>query len=170
LEGRLLALAAVHDVLTREEWTGADLHEVVAGALRPFGSAAGRFEVRGPSMPLLPRAALALAMGLHELATNAVKYGALHGAAGGVTICWHVSAQDEPRLELIWEEHGGPVVVVPTARSFGTRMIEGALAWDLGGTATISFEPGGVRCVIDAPMAEVGAPPDKVALLRLGRM
>jgi PAS domain S-box-containing protein len=170
LEGRLLALSAVHDVLTREAWTGADLHEVVAGALRPFGGAGDRFEVRGPPLPLLPRAALALAMGLHELATNAVKYGALQGASGGVTICWHVSAQDEPRLAMIWEEHGGPEVIVPTARSFGTRMIEGALAWDLGGTATISFEPGSVRCAIDAPLVEVAARPEKVALPRVGRL
>ncbi len=169
LEGRLLALAAVHDVLTREAWQGAGLHEVVAASLQPFGGA-GRFEVSGPPMPLLPRAALALAMGLHELATNAVKYGALQGAAGGVTICWHVSAHNEPHLELVWLEHGGPPVVVPAARSFGTRMIEGALAWDLGGTAKIDFEPAGVRCVIEAPLAEVAARAEKVALPRVGRL
>jgi PAS domain S-box-containing protein len=169
IDGRLLALAAVHDVLTRESWQSADLGEVVAGALAPFGGGdVSRFRVQGPAVLLQPRAAVALAMGLHELATNAAKYGALHADAGRVRFAWEMVAPQS--LMLTWTEQGGPPVSVPSRRSFGTNMIEGALACDLAGTATIHFDPAGVRCVIEAPLDEIVAKPGSMVLPPVGEI
>lgn len=171
LNGRLLALSAVHDVLTRESWHCVELREVVAGALAPFsGAASERFTVEGPPLLLRPRAAVALAMGLNELATNATKYGALFAAAGRVSLSWNIIEGDQPSFEMTWAEHGGPPVAPPKRRSFGTNMVEGALAGDLGGQVTIYFDPGGVRCVIQAPLEEVAAPQDAPVLPRIGRL
>jgi PAS domain S-box-containing protein len=170
LDGRLMALASVHDVLTRESWHSADLGEVVAAALAPFGGAeTRRFHVRGPALLLLPRAAVALAMGLHELATNATKYGALHVPEGRVSLLWEIAGDGPQTLLMTWSEQGGPRVASPRRRSFGSAMIEGALACDLGGTATIHFDVEGVRCVIEAPLDEVTADAGDFVLLSVGR-
>lgn len=138
LEGRLMALAAAHDVLTRESWEGASLDDVVSGALAPFGSLeGGRIQVSGPLLRLWPRAALALAMGLHELSTNALKYGALSAGSGQVEIRWEVTQGASAQLRLAWTERGGPPVAVPAKRGFGTRLVERSLAQDLGGVARV---------------------------------
>jgi PAS domain S-box-containing protein len=156
LENRLLALAAVHDVLTRESWERADLREVVTAALHPFGDAdIKRFQVRGPPLLLVPRAAVALGMGLHELATNASKYGALQTPAGRVRVGWTASEYGPRQLRLVWKESGGPTVKEPATRGFGTSMIEGVLAKDLGGDVAIHFDLDGVRCVLEAPLDDV---------------
>jgi len=168
LEARLQALAAAHDVLTRMNWEGAELDDVVAGALAPHGGRdSGRFHVSGPPVRLQPRAALALAMGLHELATNALKYGALSPAAaeGWVDLRWAVSGG---RIRLVWSEHGGSTVMPPSRRGFGTRLVERSLAQDLGGTVEIIYGPEGVTCVVEAPLAEVAAPAEVAAFLRVG--
>lgn len=165
-ESRLLALAAAHDVLTRESWTGASMDEVVASALAPFGGAAeGRFRVAGPPVRLVPRAALALSMGLHELATNAAKYGALMGEAGTVTMRWLVC---DGCFRLDWSEQGGPAVLPPARRGFGTRLVERGIARDLGGTAVLSFEPGGVCCVIRAPLESIASSAQILRLPNVG--
>jgi PAS domain S-box-containing protein len=159
LDGRLLALARVHDVLTREAWGGADLHEVVAGALALHGGTNdSRFAVSGPALMLRPSAVLSLALGLHELATNAWKYGALSDAKGWVGICWHIVKEPVPMLYLTWTERDGPTVVPPIRRGFGTRLIERGLAQDLRGTVRLDFDdPAGVVCSIQAPLTEVAA-------------
>jgi two-component sensor histidine kinase len=91
-------------------------------------------------------------MALQELATNAVKYGALLNTEGTLDVCWSINRQvSPPRLHLTWEESGGPPVQAPTRRGFGTRLIERSLAQDLNGDARIRFEPTGVVCTIDAP-------------------
>ncbi len=116
-EARLLALARVHDVLTRESWEGAELSAVVADAIRPLESGDGhesRFSVVGPALRLPPRLALSIAMALHELGTNAVKYGALSIEGGTVEISWTVRREAEIRLYLRWAERGGPPVKKPT--------------------------------------------------------
>ena len=100
-----------------------------------------------------PRIALALAMALQELATNAVKHGALSNATGEIRLTWHVEQEHLARLHLRWEESGGPPVQAPTRRGFGSRLIERSLAHDLGGTAQIEFRSGGVVCTVDAPLA-----------------
>jgi PAS domain S-box-containing protein len=170
LEGRLMALASAHDVLTRERWVGANLIDVIAGALMPYGGVEDdRFQVAGPPLRLQPRAAVALAMGLHELATNALKYGAMSVDRGTVELSWTVVEDHPPRLRMIWSEQGGPPVIAPVKRGFGTRLIERSLAHDLAGTAQITFASKGVTCVIDAPLSEVVATAEVMVLPQVGR-
>jgi two-component sensor histidine kinase len=154
LEARLLALSRAHDVLTRENWDGADLRDVVAQAVAPFRDPDGqRFHVQGPYVRLNPRMSLAIAMALQELATNAVKYGALSNGIGTVTIDWSVSGLPAPELSFCWTERGGPTVRAPSRRGFGSRLIERNLARDLDGAVNIAFEPTGVVCRIEAPLS-----------------
>ncbi len=150
-----MALSRAHDVLTRENWEGASLYQVVAQAVAPYSSPGeDRLHLRGPRVRLPPRTALALAMALQELATNAVKYGALSNETGEIRIAWSVKrAGAPPRLRLRWEEAGGPPVSPPERRGFGTRLIERSLAQDLDGEVRITFEPDGVVCTVDAPIA-----------------
>ena len=170
LDGRLMALSAVHHALTRQNWQRVALHDVVTGALAPFGGAdTTRFQASGPPILLLPRAAVALAMGLHELATNAAKYGALLRDTGRVSLLWDISDADPPGFHMRWTEQGGPCVTAPAHRSFGTNMIEGALAGDLCGDVVIHFDRDGVRCVIDAPLDEVAATDAALALPLVGQ-
>jgi PAS domain S-box-containing protein len=147
---RIVALAEAHDLLTRENWEGADLSDVL-GRLQALHGAPGRFTLTGPPVRLTPRMALSLSMALHELATNAVKYGSLSTPAGHVRIDWTVTAgAGGPRLALAWVEAGGPPVSQPTRRGFGSRLIERGLASELSGEAHIDFRPDGVVCRIEA--------------------
>jgi two-component sensor histidine kinase/PAS domain-containing protein len=154
VEMRLLALSRAHDVLTRENWEGASLSEVVAQAVEPYRTGSDdRLHVSGPDVRLPPRMALALAMALQELATNAVKYGALSNAKGTVHIAWTVqNGLLPPRLALRWTEREGPPVQAPRRRGFGSRLIERSLALDLNGTVEIRFARQGVECTVDAPI------------------
>lgn len=147
---RLVSLAEAHDLLTRENWEGADLHEI-AERLAALHGGADRFALSGPAVRLSPKTALSLSMALHELATNALKYGALHTPAGRVRIAWDVAAgPGAERLNLTWVERDGPPVKPPGQRGFGTRLIERGLAAELAGSAKIEFHPEGVVCRIDA--------------------
>lgn len=149
---RLVALSAAHNILTRENWEGAGLGEIVEDALSPF-EAQGRIAVEGPDVRLSARAAVAMAMALHELATNAAKYGALSAGAGAIRLSWCVVAADgRRRLELEWREHGGPPVRVPQERGFGSRLLTQGLPAELDGVADLQFAPGGVVCHITAPL------------------
>ena len=153
IEGRLMALARAHDVLTRENWEGAELREVVATVVEPYsGRGQDRLRIEGPPVRMTPRMALALAMALQELATNAVKYGALSNQTGRIRIAWGPPSGDaERRLVLSWEESGGPPVAAPTRRGFGTRLIERSLAQDLGAEVAVDYAPGGLVCRVDMP-------------------
>jgi two-component sensor histidine kinase len=143
---RIRMLADAHDLLTREQWEGVTLAELVRAATAPLE--AGRVDLDGPALVVTPKAAVALAMALHELGTNAVKYGALSTPEGRIAISW---ATDGDRLRLDWRERGGPPVIISDRRGFGVRMIERALASDLGGRVKVDFDAGGVHCAIDAP-------------------
>jgi two-component sensor histidine kinase len=153
-EARLIALSRAHDVLTRENWDGANLREIVAQVVEPYRrEEQNRFVSKGPSVWLLPRMALSLAMALQELATNAVKYGALSNDTGRVEIVWSLKSRpDGPRLHLRWRETGGPPVEAPRRRGFGSRLIERTLAHDLEGDVSLDFAPGGLVCTVDAPV------------------
>jgi PAS domain S-box-containing protein len=157
-EARLIALSKAHDVLTREKWEGAPLTDIVERAVAPYrGDDPGRFKIEGPALRVSPRAALALAMALHELCTNAVKYGALSNDKGKVTIAWSLmGGKAAPKLKLRWSEKGGPKVTPPTRRGFGSRLIERGLASDLGGEVTMNFAKTGVTCTITAPLDQSG--------------
>jgi len=147
-EGRLQALALAHNLLTAENWEAAAMRDVIGEALRPFCSDA-RCAIGGPPVRVPPQTAVSLTLTMHELATNASKYGALSVPEGTVAVSW---TADEGRLDLEWVEAGGPPVTPPTRSGFGTRMINRALAADLGGTVKLDYAPAGVRCRIEAPL------------------
>ena len=150
-EGRLVALSRAHDILTNENWQGAWLEDVVRQAMAPFSE--DRFVTEGPSVRLSPKQSLAISMALHELATNAAKYGALSGDAGNVRIGWTVANDREPaRLQLTWTEEGGPVVKQPKKQGFGSRLISRSLANELSGTVELEFKPEGIVCSISTPI------------------
>jgi two-component sensor histidine kinase len=153
IEARLIALSRTHNVLTRESWEGASLQEIVSGVLQPYRSRGeSRFLVNGPDLTLQPGMALVIAMALQELATNAVKYGALSNETGQIEITWSISDGRPQVLQLEWQETGGPPVSAPTRKGFGTRLIERGLATELEGKARLEYELGGLRCRISAPL------------------
>ena len=152
-EGRLQALASAHNLLTQRNWDDASIEDVAVAALAPF-CPAGRRTIAGPNVNVPPQTAVSLVLALHELATNAVKYGALSNDHGRVFVRWTISGET---LELIWSEEGGPKVVPPATRGFGTRMIERTLAAEFGGTVTLQFAPEGVRCTVVAPLPRAAA-------------
>jgi PAS domain S-box-containing protein len=155
LQARILAVASAHDVLTEENWVSARLRDIVDRALGPYLSREGRFSIEGPDVRLSPKSALALAMVLHELATNAAKYGALSTQAGHVSVLWSTTGGGEQRRLLMrWTERGGPPVEPPSRRGFGTRLIERGFTGEVGGEARIDYEPAGVVCTIKVPLSE----------------
>jgi PAS domain S-box-containing protein len=166
LDARLQSLSAAHDVLTRESWIGATLGVIVEGTLQPFRGGAGqRFLINGPEVWLTPRLTLAFTMALHELATNAVKYGALSNDRGRVILNWDlVDGTQAVRLWLRWEEVGGPTVTAPARGGFGTRLIERALAAEMGGTAEIEYRARGVVFTLDAPLPDRAAAKTEAAI------
>ena len=160
-ESRLAALAAAHDLLTSQNWQSASLREVIEKAGLGCGASSERLTVVGPEVRVQPKTAVSVAMAVHELCTNAVKYGAFSNDGGTVRVEWGVDPSDgDSRLRLVWKEHGGPPVAKPTSRGFGTRMIERALAAELGGTARIDFLPEGIICTVEAPLPPMEAAPN----------
>ncbi len=148
-EGRLAALARAHDTLTRVHWEKAELAEVADGAIDSCG-VADRVVLGGPTIWLESRIAVTIAMALHELCTNAIKYGALSGEKGRVGFTWRVEPGPPQRLHLEWREQGGPPVTPPSRRGFGTRMLERALAGDLKAQVRLDFALEGLVCTIEA--------------------
>ena len=152
-ESRLGALARGHDLLTFGNWAGTDLKSVAKAAVEEHAGGENRFYIEGPIVLLTPATALTFTMAIHELCTNAVKYGALSLSTGTVSIVWQVNEDDaQSVLHLEWTEKGGPKVTPPTRRGFGSRLVERALAMELSGEVRIQYEPAGVVCTIDAPL------------------
>jgi two-component sensor histidine kinase len=145
-EGRLGALAEAHNLLSQEKWQGSELQDVIARVLQPYLlNNPQRVRMFGPRVPLSPRIAVVLSMIVHEIATNATKYGALSNDSGTVAIDWEVLEEGGGRkLRLIWTEAGGPPVTAPVQRGFGSRLIERSARDQLGGEATVDFLPRGV--------------------------
>jgi PAS domain S-box-containing protein len=150
-EGRLANLAVAHGLLTRTNWEAVPLGQLVTDALMLRAEARPQVEAGGPEVSLAPKQALAVAMALHELNTNAAKHGALSVEEGRVTLGWDVAAQPSV-LRLTWQEHGGPPVTAPAARGFGLFMVERILAQELGGDVAVEFPPEGLVCRIMAPV------------------
>jgi two-component sensor histidine kinase len=162
--GRLRAMSRMHSVLAQSRWQGADLRTLVMQTLEAFGSGSvGKSSVRGESVLLGPRAAQAMAMALNELATNAVKYGALSSPGGTVGVSWGVRMEDGVRrLGVRWEERGGPEVRAPERRGFGSQLIEGTISYELRGTVTTEYARTGVVCSMDVPLTEeIGPMPEE---------
>lgn len=152
---RLIALAEAHDILTAENWDGAELRDLLAKTVGIYRQDRGqdRISLEGPAIRLQPKSAIAFAMAIHELATNAVKFGALSSATGRIDVRWEVThTSDAPSLRVTWIERGGPLVSLPTSRGFGSRLIERGLAGQLNGSARIDFDVEGVACTIEAPL------------------
>jgi PAS domain S-box-containing protein len=151
-EARLLGLSSAHNILTERNWEGAPLAEIARQTISPFlPNLADRVHVAGPEVWLPPGHAVALALAFHELATNAVKHGSLSDDRGAVKLTWTLE-EDGPELRLTWAEVGGPLVVPPTRRGFGSRLIERSLARELGGPTSLRFEPDGLICDIRAAL------------------
>ena len=153
---RLLALSAAQDVLMRQNWTDASLREVVAAQIAHVAEPHGaRVTLVGPDVRIDPRAARAIGMAVHELATNATKYGALSRPDGFVELDWTVMPSDDYPVRILWRECGGPAVVPPARRGFGQVVVETIVARTLGASVRYEFLPGGVEW-------ELGLPPDCV--------
>lgn len=150
--GRLQALAQTHTLLTQSTWKGADLLTMIREQL-PVGPTDGRISYSGPSVMLNAQTALHLGLVLHELATNAMKYGALSEPNGRLSIGWMVRTEGGRFLSLRWEERGGPKVSVPTSRGFGSTLIEKSLEAH-GGVTSIRYEAQGMTCEIKLPLAD----------------
>ena len=155
IETRIAALSRSHDLLGREKWKGAGLHDLVVQLLEPFGVADGhaeRFTIEGDNIRLSPKAALALGIAFNELATNAVKYGAFSNKAGTISIAWTLEEKaDGRRLCLHWREKDGPPVTPPSRKGFGSRVLEQGLPHELDGKVDLDYPPEGVVCTIDMP-------------------
>jgi two-component sensor histidine kinase len=153
---RIQALAGAHDLLIRENWKCAALSEVVAHALAPFQDRGKqRIHTDGPDCELAANGALLLAMALHELGTNAVKYGALSTDAGSVFVTWQIVEKEDGKSSVVflWREQDGPAVTAPTRKGFGSTLLGRAL--DAGdGHAEVDFSPSGVRCRMSFPISD----------------
>nr|WP_277996008.1 MULTISPECIES: HWE histidine kinase domain-containing protein [unclassified Rhizobium] len=157
ISARILALSAAHNILTNENWDGADLAVIVTSSLEAFDGLDGnRFRIRGPHVRLGPRAALSMSLALHELATNAVKYGALSNEAGFVTIDWSVIRKaDSSAFTLRWCETGGPPMPASDRKGFGSRLILRVLPMELGGTAQVNYGPDGLIFTLETTMQAI---------------
>jgi PAS domain S-box-containing protein len=149
-EGRLSALAQAHNLLAAEAWQSASLEEVARNSVN--GDADVRIAIAGPRVDLQPKQAVTTAMALHELYTNAVKYGALRSSSGRVELSWLKTAS--PSLVVRWQEQSPDLITPPTRKGFGTTMIEQALSADLNAEVTMDFQPTGLICTIVAQLPE----------------
>jgi two-component sensor histidine kinase len=153
--GRIKTMGEAYNVLTDASWTSTSFKAVVEGALAPYRTGTGRFTISGPDCEIKPAQALTLALAVNELATNAMKYGALSVPAGRIEIVWTIMADEKLRFE--WRESGGPPVAPPVRTGFGSRLIKTLLAGDFGGTVDLRYAPAGVTCVLEAPMGQTAA-------------
>ena len=156
INNRLVTLSQAHDLLTQTSWTAAPIRAIIAGASRLHAGGSDRIAVSGPITLLNARAALALTMVIHELCTNAAKYGALSVQDGSVTIDWiYEGVGDDTGFTMVWQEHGGPVVRPPSRKGFDTRLIETSLGRDLGGSCRLAYLSEGVRWTLKSSLASI---------------
>jgi PAS domain S-box-containing protein len=163
---RLQGLAASHDLLVLQDWQGASLAHLVRDQLAPFAEIGStRLSVSGPDIVLRPEAAEAIGLALHELATNAVKYGALSTPGGQVRVAWELDSSDtEPRqLRLSWMENGGPIVTPPSSKGFGHVVFEQLVTRSLDGSVTMDFAPAGLSWTLSIPTTNLVTHPTPLA-------
>ena len=156
LEGRVFALSRSHDLLTKENRDSASLEDVVGAALEPFVVAEHRVDrlvIKGITTRLAPRVTLMLSIALHELATNAVKYGAFSNEVGSIAIDWDIEPSPTgDRLMIRWQEQGGPPVTAPSQNGFGSTLIERGLPYELNATVDLKYTSSGVVCTTSIPL------------------
>jgi len=151
--GRLVALARSHDLLTESNWSEVSLQELADSSLQVRDEDEARVSVRGPPVLLSPRQAVAIGMALHELFTNALKYGALSIPGGKVALAWEWTDETPPRLDILWREQDGPPVSPPSRSGFGSVLLQRSLKGDLNAEVSLDFNPSGLVCSIRAPLA-----------------
>jgi two-component sensor histidine kinase/DNA-binding response OmpR family regulator len=178
IEGRIKALSRVHSLLSQLRWEGADLGRLLTDELEPFKSSAMHIHADGPTVSLKPPAAQALALALHELATNAAKYGALSAPAGTLRVSWELSPED---IIVRWAETAPHRIEVPSAHGFGTKVIKSGVEQQLGGKVMMDWRPEGLLCVMRIPQVsgtgaparrdlELSAPAAEAPVARQGRI
>lgn len=156
--GRLAAFGRAHDLLTAANWAEAPLADVIDTALAPYATGERRFAISGPPLLVKSRQALALSLAIHELATNALKYGALTVASGQVSITWSAGPQEgTPKFVFVWQERGGPPASQPAGVGFGSRLISRVLKDDFGGTVELDYGSSGLTCRLTAPLENLAA-------------
>ncbi len=156
LSGRIRALSATHDLLTSNEWSSIELRQIILAELAPYLGANGEHvSLEGPDIRLAPNDALTFGLAVHELATNAAKYGALSLLSGRISIRWEKLS--DAVAEVHWQETGGPAVTEPAKRGFGRELIEKILARELNSPIKLSFEADGLQCVFRVPLRKPGA-------------
>jgi two-component sensor histidine kinase len=143
-------LSRTHNLLNETRWESASLRTILQTELEPHGSGEAHYILRGPDLDLPPKVAVVLGMVIHELTTNAMKYGALSSPQGSVEVEWNVGGMGA--LELHWTEKGGPPVRTPEGTGFGSRLIEQAVTRELQGQIQVSFDPSGLRCRLTIPL------------------
>ena len=153
IDGRFAALARAHDLLTRASWENATLDSTVRSAVQPFDQGGDRFIISGEDIRIASSSVIAFAMTLNELCTNTTKFGALSVPEGQVHLCWRL---DGARVHLEWVESGGPLVVEPTRKSFGTRMIK-SLGQQLKGEVELAYKPSGFVYTLNVPVEALTA-------------
>jgi two-component sensor histidine kinase/CheY-like chemotaxis protein len=151
VEGRIGALSRAHTLLSESRWNGADLVKLVDDELSPYRTSADKIVTDGPQASLRPVTAQILALALHELATNAAKYGALSSASGRVNLNWEL---EDGNLTLNWEERGGPATRPPATQGFGTKIITASVASQLGGHAVFDWRSDGLHCMLSIPLGD----------------
>jgi light-regulated signal transduction histidine kinase (bacteriophytochrome) len=156
-EGRLYAMSRAHSLLTQGRWEGADLRALIMEEMAPYAGPENSIVVieGHGTITLRPKAALAFSLGIHELATNAAKYGGLSKPGGRVHIAWHIETKDSKMVVLSWKESGGPPVAEPEKRGFGVTLIENSMAYELGGRVDLQFRSDGVACTIEVPWDQI---------------
>jgi PAS domain S-box-containing protein len=156
LTDRLMALSGAHDVLVKENWAGADVEDIVERTLAPHQQDGRQFVIDGPIVRASPQQALSLSLALHELTTNALKYGALSVAGGSVSVTWNMALDGEGRrhMTLVWKERGGPPVAWPERTGFGMRLITRHFVRESGGAARVDFQPDGLQCLIELTLSD----------------
>ena len=155
---RLASLASAYDVLLTEERTGGDIRDALETTLEPHRDNADRLRLDGPSIVLPAQIILSVSMVVHELATNALKYGALSKDHGYVNLVWSLLEENQSRVRLTWSEHDGPIVVPPQRNGFGSKLIRHAFASGLNPIVAMSFDTDGLRCTIEFDCIETFAP------------
>jgi two-component sensor histidine kinase len=154
---RVMTLANAQELAKNSNWTSSPIGEVVETALASHRTGEGRFRISGPRLNIAPKQALSLTLAVNELATNALKYGALSAADGMIDISWCTEESVPPTFLFRWREHGGPPVAQPERQGFGSRLIKDFMANDFGGTVQLSYERNGVVCELKSPLKNLPA-------------
>nr|WP_147025513.1 sensor histidine kinase [Methylobacterium oxalidis] len=155
LDGRLTALARAQGALSSDPRARLDLHSLISDELLSYHAKEGeQVSLSGPRILLQPGAAATLGLAFHELATNAIKFGALTRDEGRISVSWKHADEPEPHLVITWREQHGPSVTPPKRKGFGMALFERMLPYELKAHAKLSFEPEGLRCTIEVPLSD----------------